>query len=173
MKAKKIAGALIIALTMGVGVIAYADTTQNENSATQNNCVERREGFRKLTNKRGYEIMEDVLSKRLQMSKEDIQKLKAEGKSYYEIAKEKGVTDEELRTLIKNERISIVDEAVKEGKITKEEGDKIKEKIENNNCEPGKGMNKKGKGEGQGQGRGQGKGQGKGKNQGFCELNNK
>lgn len=89
MKAKKIAGALIIALTMGVGVIAYADTTQNENPATQNNSVERREGFRKLTNKRGYEIMEDVLSKRLQMPKEDIQKLKAEGKSYYEIAKEK------------------------------------------------------------------------------------
>ena len=54
------------------------------------------------------------------------------GKSMYDLAKEKGMTEEQFKAVLLEERNKAVDKAVTEGKITKEEGDAIKVRLKNN-----------------------------------------
>lgn len=162
MKSKKIIGALVLTLTMSLGAIAYADTT-NEKQQTDKK-VENRLGFNRNFGKRGYDIMRDALASKLGISTEEIDTMREEGKNFYDIAKEKGLTDEDIKTIMKDERIKLVDEALSSGKITQEEADQIKAKINENvdNCAQGKGMggNKQGKGFGGGNGKGNPNGRG-------------
>lgn len=137
---KKVALILsILVLTLGITAFA-AETSTN-------------------TNGRGYgsQIMTGVVSKLTGKSVDEINKERLDGKTFYQIATEK-VSPEEFKSAVINEKSSIIDERVQSGAITKEQGDLMKERINENvqNCD---GQGQKGQG-GMGFGRGQGRGQG-------------
>jgi len=75
----------------------------------------------------------DVFEK-LGITKEDIENGKKSGKSIFEIAKEKGHSEEDVKKLMIEEKGKYIDAEVQRGAITKEKGEEIKthfkEKIE-------------------------------------------
>lgn len=113
-------------------------------------------------------------------SVEDVNKEKAAGKTFGTIAKEAGKLDE-FKTQMLNQRKAVLDQRIKDGKLTQQRADEIYNAIKNNqaSCD-GSGSAKIGKqfgagfGNAQGQGIGNGKGMGRGAgmgNRGSCGLN--
>lgn len=70
-----------------------------------------------------------VLKNKLGFTEEQIDSAKKSGKTAFDLAKEKGVTPDKLRTMIIDAKSEKIDEAVKEGKIEKEKADSIKSHI--------------------------------------------
>ncbi|MDD4680074.1 MAG: hypothetical protein PHP79_04175 [Clostridia bacterium] len=113
----------------------------------------------------GQLIPASVLANRLNMDIKDVIALRQDGKSFYQIAVDKGVKAEDYKNALLEKKNVFVDEQVKSGSLTAEQGNLIKEKMSTNieNCNgqtPGLGkMNG-----GSGMGRGFGKGMGFGRN---------
>ena len=138
MKAKKLIIALTMILTMGLGITAYASTTQSTTGTHQ------RAGMMMVTGMRGYDYIESVLKDKLGMTDEEITAGLNSGKTLYALAKEKGMTEDQFKAALLEERNKAIDKAVADATITKEEGDSMKETLENNiyTCTgiPGQGM---------------------------------
>lgn len=163
MKSKKIILGLAMAITMGLGVTAYAANTETTPSTTT--AAHERVGLARVTGVRGYDYVEAVLKNILAMTDEEITAGFNSGKTKYDLAKEKGMSEDEFKTALIEERNKAIDKAVDAGTITKEDGDSMKETLKNNmdTCTgiPGQGMNKSGIGHGSGKNAG-GKGTTKG-----------
>lgn len=144
MKSKKLILALAMTITMGLGITTYA-ATESESTSTATvtttntstiSCQGAGAGLGRVTGMRGYDYVEAVLKDKLGMIDEEITAGFNSGKTMYDLAKEKGMTEDELKTALLEERIKAIDKAVADGNITKEEGDSIKENLKNNmdNC---------------------------------------
>lgn len=144
MKMKKIAFGLLIAGVVSTSALAYAATRPV-----------------------------DVVSKLTGKTVETLYQERAQGKTYGTIAKEAGKLEEFKNEMLKNKK-EILDQRVKEGKLTQAEADKILNSIKNNmaNCD-GTGSQRLGQkygvgfGNGQGRGMGNGAGLGQGMRRGF------
>ena len=156
MKKKNILMGLTLTIALGIGVTAYAEGS--ESSTTKGR---ERLGIGCITSMRGQDFISNVLKDKLNLSQEEITAAINDGKSLHDLAIEKGLTDEQLKAALIEEKSEAIDKAVSEGKITSEEADSLKEKIKENisNCSGNYG--EKG-----GQGTGQGKGEGCGMNKG-------
>ena len=126
MKAKKLIIALTMTLVMGLGVTAYASTTQATTATHQ------RTGMMRVTGMRGYDYVESVLKDNLGMTDEEITAGLNSGKTMYALAEEKGMTKDQFKTALLEEKNKAVDKAVSDGNITSEEGDSLKETLKNN-----------------------------------------
>lgn len=126
MKAKKLIIALTMTLVMGLGVTAYASTTQATTATHQ------RTGMMRVTGMRGYDYVESVLKDNLGMTDEEITAGLNSGKTMYALAEEKGMTEDQFKTALLEERNKAVDKAVADGTITNEEGASLKETLKNN-----------------------------------------
>ena len=148
MKAKKLIIALTMILTMGLGITAYASTTQSTTG------IHQRAGMMMVTGMRGYDYVESVLKNKLGMTDEEITTGLNSGKTMYALAQEKGMTEDQFKAALLDERNSAVDKAVSDGTITNEEGANLKETLKNNleNCTgiPGQRMGRNGDGRGNG-----------------------
>jgi hypothetical protein len=129
MKSKKIILGLTMAITMGLGVTAYAANTE---AATSTNYTHQRVGLARVTGVRGYDYVEAVLKNKLGMTDAEITAGLNSGKTMYDLAKEKGMTEDEFKAALLEERNTAIDEAVANATITKEEGDSMKETLQNN-----------------------------------------
>lgn len=162
MISKKLILGLTIAITMGLGVTAYA---ANVETAASTNYTHQGVGLGRITGIRGYDYIKAVLKDKLGMTDEEITAGFNSGKTMYDLAKEKGMTEDEFKEALLEERNKAIDKAVTDGTITKEEGDSMKETLANNmvNCTgiPGQGMGQSGTGYGPKRSMG-GKGTGKG-----------
>lgn len=71
------------------------------------------------------------------LTREEFLELLKSGKSLEEVAKEYDINLEELKEEILNKRLAVIDEMVKEGEITAEEGAAIKERFQEGfgNCD--------------------------------------
>jgi polyhydroxyalkanoate synthesis regulator phasin len=149
---KKIIASIAIALTLGIGATAYAASNGGTFAPKQ------RMGLGKITTMRGYQYVSNVL-KSLGLSDTDITNARNSGKTLYDLAAEKGITQEEFKAALLNEKTKAIDAAVENGTITKEEGETLKANLRTNmdNCTGNFGQ---GRGFNQGQGRGRGQGQG-------------
>ena len=151
MKAKKLIIALTMTLTMGLGITAYASTTQSTTGTHQ------KTGMMMVTGMRGYDYVESVLKDNLGMTDAEITAGLNSGKTMYTLAEEKGMTVDQFKAALLDERNKAVDKAVTDGTITNEEGVKLKETLKNNldTCTgvPGQrlGRNEAGGGRGNGQ----------------------
>ncbi|AWK52558.1 hypothetical protein DIC82_16850 [Clostridium beijerinckii] len=152
MKTKKLIIALTMILTMGLGITAYASTTQSTTGTHQ------RGGMMMVTGMRGYDYIESVLKNKLGMTDEEITIGLNSGKTMYALAQEKGMTEDQFKSALLEERNKVVDKAVADGTITNEEGVKLKETIKNNldTCTgvPSQRTSRNGVGRGNGQGTG-------------------
>lgn len=163
MKSKKLILGLAITLTMGLGVTAYAANTEAE---TSTNYTHQRAGLGRVTNMRGYDYVESILKNTLGMTDAEIADGFNSGKTMYDLAKEKGMTEDEFKTALLEKRNSAVDSAVANSIITKEEGDSMKEILKNNmeSCTgiPGQRMGSMNHGQRAGHNSGRGLGNGSG-----------
>lgn len=146
MKKKNIIAALTLVIALGVGATTYAASTPNTtvNATTCNGY-----GIGRITGQRGSDFINNVLKNKFGLSDTDISNARNSGKSMYELAKEKGIPDEQLKSAMIEEKTKAIDEAVKNGSVSKEDGDSLKAKIKENsaNC-PTPGQMKKGNGRG-------------------------
>lgn len=157
MKKRNIISALALTLAIGMGATAYA--ASNDTSTTT--APHQRLGLGRITGIRGYDYITNILKNKLGLSDTDITNARNSGKTPYELATEKGMSQEQLKSTLLEERTKAIDAAVANGSITKQEGDSLKSSLNTNmeNCTGnfGQGMVRGGCGF-QGQGRGQGRG---------------
>lgn len=148
---KKIILGLTVAIVIGAAGATYAATNEGL-------------GLGRITGKKGYEYSKEIATKNYNISPEELDKAREEGKTTHEYLEEKGIKEEEFEKAMKDSKKEAVDKAVVEGKITKEEGDKIKAAIDSNESRGPKNVNSNEGNMGQGKGMGQGNGMGQGKN---------
>lgn len=146
MRKKKLIIALTMTIAVGIGATAYA-STGSTNSPYQG------AGLGRVTEMRGYDYVESILKNNLGMTDKEITDGLNSGKTMYDLAKKKGMTEEQFKAALLEERNKAVDKAVADGKITKEEGESIKVRLKNNleSCTgiPGERMGNGGRGKGQ------------------------
>ena len=161
MKSRKLILGLAMAITIGLGVTAYAANTDTTTSAGHSH---QRVGLARVTGVKGSDYVEAVLKNKLGMTDTEITAGFNSGKTMYDLAKEKGMTEDEFKSALLEERNKAIDKAVADGTITNEEGDSMKETLENNmdTCTgiPGQGRSIVGTDHGAGRGDGQGSGKG-------------
>ncbi len=179
MKSKKLILGLTMVITMELGVTAYAANTE---TTTSTNSTHHRVGLARVTGVRGYDYVEAVLKNKLGMTDAEITAGFNAGKTMYDLAKEKGITEDEFKAALLEERSAAIDKAVADGIITKEDRDSMKEDLKNNidACTgiPGQGRWQSGTSYGSGRNSGE-KGTGKGnmsgsgmRGYGNCYINN-
>lgn len=152
MKRKSVITALALAMVLGIGATAYAATTDNTNTTGQ------RLGLGRITSMRGYDYIENILKSNFGLTDTDLSNALNSGKTLYDLAVEKGMTQDQLKTALLEERSKAIDAAASKGTITKEEADRLKSNLSINmqSCTGNFGQR-------QGQGAGQGQGQGRGR----------
>ena len=169
MKAKKLIIGLTMAITMGLGVTAYAASTDDLTNTNHQRAGYNQgtgAGLGRTTGMRGYDYVETILKDKLGITDAEITAAFDAGKTMYDLAKEKGMTEDEFKAALLEERNNAIDKAVAAGTITTEDGASIKEKLKNNmdNCTGTPGQGKNSIGTGRGAGKGDGTGQGVGRN---------
>lgn len=84
----------------------------------------------------GQLIPASILAKSLNMDIEDVIALRQSGKSYYQIAVDKGIKAEDYKEDLLESKNAFVDEQVKAGSLTAEQGKLMKERMSGNieNC---------------------------------------
>lgn len=155
MKKRNIIFVLVLTIVIGVGATAYAATNSTSTAGRQ------RLGLGRVTSMRGYDFISNILKNKLGLSETDISNATSSGKTLYELATEKGMTEEQFKAALLEEKTNAIDTAVSKGTITKDEGETLKANVSSNiaNC-TGNFNQCKGLGLGQGQGRGRGLGRG-------------
>jgi hypothetical protein len=153
MKKRTIISALALTMAIGIGATAYAASADSKAPGTPG----QRLGLGRITSIKGYEYITSILKDKLDLSDADITNALNSGKTPYDLAAEKGMTQDELKKSLLEERTKAIDAAVTDGTITKEAGEDLKAKLNTNmeNCTGNFGQKQ---GYGQGQGRGQGRG---------------
>ena len=155
---KNVITALVVTMALGVGATAYAAST--DSAAT--NALGQRLGLGRITSMRGYDYMTNMLKSKLGLSDKDISEATSSGKTPYELAIEKGMTQESFKTALLEEKSKAIDDAASKGTITKEEAENLKANL-NTNIQNCTGSFVQGQGQGRGFGRGMmGNGQGRG-----------
>ena len=135
MKSKKIILGIVIVASMALGVTAYATDTINTTSTNHNQTYmhdNHGAGLNRATGMRGYDYVKSVLINKLGMTEDEITTGLNSGKTMFDLAKEKGMTEDEFKTAVLDERNQGIDKAVAAGTITKESGDSMKETLKNN-----------------------------------------
>ena len=158
MKKRNVITALALTIALGVGATAYAATSDSTAQSVQG----QRLGLGRVTAMRGYDYTTNVLKNKLGLSEKEITEALNSGKTVYELALEKGMTEESFKAALLEERAKAIDEAVTKGTITKEEAETLKANMKTNiqSCEGNFGQRQ---GQGRGNGRGMmGGGQGRG-----------
>lgn len=138
MKKKVLVTLTVIALLAMGSITAFAAAPDAPNPANPvQNCLY----YGKATAMRGYNIVAGVLKNKFGVTDEEIGKAITSGETLYDVAKDKGVTDDQFKSAVIEERIKTIDQAVSDGTITKEQGDFMKERIKTNssNMVPGQG----------------------------------
>lgn len=168
MKNKNLIIALTMTIAVGLGATAYA-STGSTNGANNGISTHQRVGLARVTGTRGYDYVQSILKNNLGMTDKEITDGLNSGKTMYDLAKEKGMTEEQFKAALLEERNKAVDKAVADGKITKEEGASMKETLKNNleSCTgvPGGRIGNGGRGKGQRMGQGT-------RGEGNCYINN-
>ncbi|MBC2581720.1 hypothetical protein [Clostridium sp. DJ247] len=155
MRKKKLIIALTMTIAVGIGATAYA-STGSTNGANGINSTYQRAGLGRATAMRGYDYVESILKNNLGMTEKEITNGLNSGKTMYDLAKEKGMTEEQFKAALLDERNKAIDKAVADGKITKEEAQAIKVTLKNNleNCTGIHGERQGNRGRGNGMGKG-------------------
>jgi len=146
MKKKKLITALVLTIAVGAGVTSYAASNTISNTIGNENVVHQRLQLGRTIGARGYDSVTSVLKNKLKVTDEEITNAINSGKSMVDLAKDKGISEEDFKAAIKADRIKLIDEAIANNKISKEQGDAIKASLEANmeNCTGNFGQMRKG-----------------------------
>jgi len=131
MKSKKIVMALTLTLLLGASgsALAYGATSNNTTPGT---AVHQGLGMNRITGVRGYDYVTSVLKNKLGLTDKEITDGLTSGKTVYDLAKAKGMTEEQFQAALLEEKSKALDAAVTKGTITKEQGDTLKATLKAN-----------------------------------------
>ena len=138
MKKKSFITSLVITLTLVGGTVAFAAAPDAPSASNPvGTCLY----YGKTTAMRGYTAVINVLKSKFDVTDEEIKTAQESGKSLYDVAKDKGVTEDQFKGAVLDERIKAIDQAVTDKTITKEQADFMKERMTANskNMVPGQG----------------------------------
>lgn len=135
MKKKTIILSLAMALMIGIGTTAYAAASNSQTGANFKNRPAYGMGLGMMGNFRGYDLLTNLLKEK-GATDDEINSALNSGKTLYDFAIEKGLTAEEIKNYMINEKTKAIDAAVASGKLTAEEGAEAKTRIKDNsaNC---------------------------------------
>lgn len=155
MKRRNFITAIALTMVMGLSLTAYA-TSETAPVNPVATSVRSTMNLARTTGMRGYEFVTSILKNKLQLTDTEIETARSSGKNLYTLAKEKGMSEDEFKAALIEEKGKALDEAVKKGTITREEADKIMADIKANteSCTGNFGSNMGSKGQGKGQGQG-------------------
>jgi hypothetical protein len=109
---------VIFILMFGVATNASLiplDGKVNKDSKTIEKCKKEYDG-------KYHELSRSILLQNLGLTKEEVEKARESGKSIVDLAKAKGMTLDQIKAAMLDAKTKSVDQAVKDGKISKEEG---------------------------------------------------
>jgi len=148
MKKKNLITSLVVTLSLIGGATAFAAAPAAPSASTPvGNCLY----YGKSMAVSGYTSVANALKSKFGVTDAEINKATESGKTLYDVAKDKGVTDDQFKGAVLDERTKAIDQAVKDKTITKEQADLMKERITTNskNMTPGQGrMGRGGRGMG-------------------------
>jgi ribosomal protein L7/L12 len=128
MKKKNIVLSLAMALMIGIGTTAYATTS---NSTSGKNFEQGKHfgmGMGKMGNFKGPHVLSDLLKEK-GVTDEEIKTALDSGKSLYDLAIEKGITDDQMKEYMIAQGTKHIDEAVTNGKMTAAQAEEAKTKL--------------------------------------------
>lgn len=99
---------------------------------TSDSSTHQRASLRRITGTRGYDFIKIVLKDKLGVTDAEIQSAQDSGKSLHDLALEKGLTEDEFKNALIEEKNKAIDKAVSDGTISQEEGDSAKNIIKSN-----------------------------------------
>lgn len=117
---KKLA-ALTFAVALGVGTTAYG-ATNDQKQIVSNKSTKTTVQKVHIAKKKGFH--EPKLFKDLGLTGQDIENARKSGKTIFDLAKEKGYTEAQVRDMIIKENTEAINKAVADGKLTKEQAEK-------------------------------------------------
>lgn len=133
MKKNKISAVMCIVIILIFGIASNVYALQPNNSENKN--YSKSEKCKKNHNDKYHKLSKTLLLQSLGLKENEVKAARKSGKSIVDLAKEKGKTLEEIKAAMIDAKIKAIDQAVKDGKLTKEEGEKkaarIREKITN------------------------------------------
>lgn len=127
--------AITLSLVGGATVYAAGSNSANKNHAAA--CLNQG----KNVMAKGHTVVESVLKDKFGVTQDEINKAEESGKSLHDIANEKGITDDQLKAAVAEEKIKSIDQAVKDGTISESRAENMKERIKSGQMGKGHGMN--------------------------------
>ena len=132
MESKKLIISLTLTLTLILGVSGIAMASETTTNATTSITQHQALGMNRITGVRGYDYVTSILKNKLGLTDKEITDGLNSGKTIYDLAKAKGMTEEQFQTALLEEKSKAIDGAVTKGTITKEQGITLKETLKNN-----------------------------------------
>jgi carboxypeptidase C (cathepsin A) len=128
MKKKNIVLSLTMALMIGIGTTAYAATSTATTGKTFDKGNHSGMGMGKMENFKGPHVLSDLLKEK-GTTDEEIKAALASGKSLYDFAIEKGITDAQMKEYMITSGTKHIDDAVTAGKMTAAQAETAKTKL--------------------------------------------
>lgn len=126
MNTKKIASlSLAFVLSIGISTKAATSLPTTEKSDKETKKIELRNGIFKKKHHGGLYRT----AKEIGLTKEEMKEAREKGQNFFELAKKKGYTEQQVKDMIIKNKSEALDNAVKKGKITNEKADDIKAKM--------------------------------------------
>jgi len=135
MKKKTFSLILAITITTSLGSLAFAQSnysselspkTKIESGESKKPHCKHEKDHLELG---GKEFKEKLLKEKFNVSQQEIDKARADGKRLVDILKEKGITYDQYKTVVLQAKYELIDKAVAESKITEDKAKVMKEKI--------------------------------------------
>jgi len=117
-----------MALMIGIGTTAYAATSNSTTGKTFEKGNRSGMGMSKMENFKGPHVLSDLLKEK-GATAEEIKAALDSGKSLYDLAIEKGITDAQMKEYMITECTNHIDEAVTVGKMTAAQAEEAKTKL--------------------------------------------
>lgn len=118
----KIMTTLAITLSLSLGIVTAHAATSSSTTPDATQKVESKMNNKVCFGNPAYSILESKLG----FTKAQIDEAAKAGKTAFDLAKEKGMTPDQLKKAIVDEKLKKIDQLVADGKITKEKADTIK-----------------------------------------------
>ena len=108
------------------------DQHVGKGTQTQKSSSHQKAGLKKITGSRGYDFIKIILKEKLGMTDDEIQVGLDSGKTMHDLAIDKGMSEDEFKNALIEEKNQAIDKAISDGTITQDEGDSAKNIIKNN-----------------------------------------
>ncbi|WP_127836896.1 hypothetical protein [Clostridium prolinivorans] len=120
---KKIAALTLVCLTF-ISSTAFASTSLNPSETSNLPKTDTQKSYKREINKEAF----DKFLTEIGLTKEDLKKGIESNKTIFDLAKEKGYTEKQVKDILVKHKTDVINKAVQEGKLTKEEAEKMIEK---------------------------------------------